>query len=241
VGRRHPEVWSPLPEFARPLPSPHRRRFLFVLGFLIYFGALWYAWESVLVYPLKVFVVFLHEVSHGIAAVFTGGSIQQITLSPRLGGSCYCPGGNAFVTLSAGYLGSLGWGAAILEAIKLSGSKVAWVVRLLGAGVVLSTLLFGRGAFGFAFGILFGIGLILAARHLSTTVNRIILTALGLTSCLYAVLDIKSDVLDRPELQSDARMLAELTGVPTLAWGILWITVAASVSAVLLLRAYRSA
>jgi hypothetical protein len=64
---------------------------------------------------------------------------------------------------------------------------------------------------------------------------------LGLTSCLYAVLDIKSDVLDRPELASDARMLAELTGIPTTAWGVLWVAVALMVSATLLLRAYRSA
>jgi len=223
------------------LSSLRRRRLLFVLGFLIYFGALWYLWESVLVYPLKVFVVFLHEISHGIAAVSTGGSIRRITLSPRLGGSCFCPGGNAFVTLSAGYLGSLGWGAAILEAVKLSGSRVERVVRVLGAGVVLLTLLFVRGAFGFVFGVLFGLGLILSARHLSTTVNRVALTTLGLTSCLYAVLDIKSDVLDRPELASDARMLAELTGVPTLAWGVLWIGAALVVSTLLLLRAYRSA
>ena len=40
------------------------------------------------------------------------------------------------------------------------------------------------------------------------------------------MLDIKSDILDRPELRSDARMLAELTGVPTLVWGGLWIAIA---------------
>jgi hypothetical protein len=47
-----------------------------------------------------------------------------------------------------------------------------------------------------------------------------------MTSCLYAVLDIKSDVLDRPHLPSDAAMLAEATGIPTVFWGILWIGVA---------------
>jgi simple sugar transport system permease protein len=78
-----------------------RRRLLFLGGFSLYFVALWLLWETPVVYPLKVFVVFLHEISHGIAAVATGGSIQRITLSPRLGGACYCPGGNAFLTLSA--------------------------------------------------------------------------------------------------------------------------------------------
>ena len=48
---------------------------------------------------------------------------------------------------------------------------------------------------------------------------------IGLTSCLYAILDIKSDILDRAHLRSDAYMLAELTHIPTVAWGALWIVI----------------
>ena len=218
-----------------------RRRLVFLGGFSLYFGVLWLLWETPFVYPLKVFVVFLHEISHGLAAVATGGSIQQITLSPRLGGACYCPGGNAFLTLSAGYLGSLMWGGVILEAGQRAGRKCHRVVRILGVCVVLLTFLFVRGIFGFSFGVLFGLGLVFLAQQLSAKANRTLLTVLGLTSCLYAVLDIKGDILDRPHLPSDAFMLAELTGVPTLAWGVLWITVAIGVSAWLFLRAYRTA
>jgi len=218
-----------------------RRRLAFLGGFSVYFVVLWFFWETPFVYPMKVFVVFLHEISHGMAAVATGGSIQRITLSPYLGGACYCPGGNAFITLSAGYLGSLAWGAAILEGGRRAGRHAGRVVAGLGAGTFVLTLLFVRGAFGVGFGLLFGAGLLLAARHLAPEPNRILLTVLGLTSCLYAILDIKSDVLDRPHLPSDAYMLAELTGVPTVAWGVVWISVAVLVSAWLFLRAFRSA
>lgn len=218
-----------------------RRRLVFLGGFTLYFALLWLFWESPFVYPLKVFVVFLHEISHGMAAVATGGSIQQITLSPWLGGACYCPGGNAFITLSAGYLGSLAWGGVILEAGRRVGRHADRLVEVMGAGMILLTLLFVRGAFGFAFGLLFGTGLLLVARRLSADRNRLLLTVLGLTSCLYAILDIKSDVLDRPHLPSDAHMLAELTGVPTVAWGVLWIAAALAVSAWLFLRAFRAA
>jgi hypothetical protein len=55
------------------------------------------------------------------------------------------------------------------------------------------------------------------------------------------VLDIKSDVLERPELRSDAFMLAELTGIPTVVWGFLWISAALAVSGTLWLRAFRAA
>jgi len=221
--------------------SRSRRRARFLLGFGVYFGVLWFFWDSALVYPLKIFVVFLHEISHGIAAIATGGSIQRITLSPRLGGACYCPGGNAFLTLSAGYLGSLLWGAAILEAGERWRRHAGRIVQGLGVGVLVLTLLFVRGAFGIVFGLLFGGALVLAAGRLPTEWNRTLLTVLGLTSALYAILDIKSDVLDRPHLPSDAYMLAQLTGIPTVAWGVLWIGIAVGVSTLLFLRAYRQA
>ncbi len=218
-----------------------RRRLVFLLGFAAYFITLWFLWHTPVVYPLKVFVVFLHEISHGIAAVATGGSIQAITLSPRLGGACYCPGGNAFITLSAGYLGSLMWGGLILEGARKAGRKADRITSGIGIGTMILTLLFVRGGFGIVFGVAFGAVLVLAGRRLSAAKNQVLLTVLGLTSCLYAILDIKGDILDRPHLRSDAFMLAEITGIPTLAWGVLWISVALVVSSLLFMRAYRNA
>ena len=218
-----------------------RRRLVFSVGFGLYFGLLWLFWWSPVIYPLKVFVIFLHEISHGIASIATGGSIQRITLDPRLGGVCVCPGGNAFLTLSAGYLGSLAWGGVILEVGRRVPKRPDWVVQILGMLVAILTVLYVRGGFGIAFGLLFGIALIYVALRLSAQVNRTLITVLGLTSCLYAVLDIKGDILDRPDLPSDAYMLAELTGVPTVAWGIVWIGAALSVSGWLFMRAYRAA
>jgi hypothetical protein len=65
---------------------------------------------------------------------------------------------------------------------------------------------------------------------------------LGLTSALYAILDIKSDVLDRPELPSDAHMLAEVTGIGTTTmWGVLWISIAIAFATWLMMKAYDDA
>lgn len=218
-----------------------RRRLVFLAGFTLYFTVLWLLWYTPVIYPLQIFVVLLHEVSHGLAAVATGGSIQQIVLDARQGGACYCPGGSAFLTLSAGYLGSLGWGALILAIAGRAGTWTRTATAWIGIFVVALTLLYVRGAFGLVFGVVFGGGLLLAARWLSVGANRVLLTALGLTSCLYAILDIKSDVLDRPHLPSDANMLAQLTGIPTVIWGIFWITIALLASAWLFARAYRAA
>ncbi|MSR21685.1 MAG: M50 family peptidase [Gemmatimonadetes bacterium] len=213
----------------------------FVAGFTLFFAALWFLWETPVVYPLKIFVVLLHEVSHAMVAVATGGSIDRITLDPRQGGACHCPGGNAFLTLSAGYLGSLVWGGLMLSAARSSRIKAEWVNGLIGALVIGLTLLFVRNGFGFVFGVIFGLAMIAVSQKLGDAVNRPLLLTLGLTSALYAILDIKSDILDRPEVRSDAYMLAEVTGVPTVAWGFLWIGAGLGFSFWLLRRAYRDA
>lgn len=216
-----------------------KNRLKFVAGFAVYFGMLWLLWDTPFVYPLKVFVVLLHEISHGLVAVATGGSIQRIVIEANQGGVCQCPGGNAFLTLSAGYLGSMAWGALILAGARAPGSWPRWAAGAIGVAVVVVTLLYVRNLFGFLFGFLFGGILSAASRYLPTEGTRGLLTALGLTSCLYAILDIKSDIIDRPGALSDARMLAQLTGVPTFVWGIVWITIALVAGVWLFMRAYR--
>lgn len=218
-----------------------KRKVRFLIGFAAYFSAIWYLWDTPAVYPLKVFVVLLHEISHAMVAVATGGTIDRIVLDPNQGGACYCPGGNPFLTLSAGYLGSLAWGALLISAGQMKRLNSRWVTGAVGLLVVGLTLAYVRSTFGFWFGLAFGSVLFLGALRLSAAVNQGILLTLGLTSCLYAILDIKSDVLDRPELQSDAAMLGELTGISTVVWGGLWITIAVLASAWLFQWSYRRA
>ena len=98
--------------------SSSRAKIEFLLGYSLFFVALWLLWDTPLVYPLKIFVVLLHETSHAAVAVATGGTIQRIELNPMQGGSCYCPGGNAFLTLSAGYLGSFACGGLMFTAAR---------------------------------------------------------------------------------------------------------------------------
>lgn len=216
------------------------RPWMLLAGFAAYFVALWWFWDASVVYPVKIFVVFLHEVSHGIAAVLTGGYIDRITLEAAQGGACYCPGGNAFLTLTAGYLGSLLWGCLlVIGALKL-GKWSRSLAAIIGVATALLTVFYVRGSFGLVFGLLFALFMLTSARFLPGAVNRVIIVMLGLTSCMYALLDIKSDVIDRPELRSDARMLAELTGVPTMAWGVIWIAVGLLMSFLLLRRAVRN-
>ncbi len=182
-------------------------------------------WNTPVVTPLKIFVVLLHEISHGIAAVLTGGEIVRIEINADQGGVCYTRGGSRFVTLSAGYLGSMLWGGIIT--VLASRWKLDRGLSIaIGIGVGLVTALYVRSWFGFGFAMFFAIGMIAAGWKLSHDANDWILKTIGITSILYAPLDIISDVIARPGLRSDAVMLAELTHVPSLVWGCIWIVLA---------------
>ena len=192
----------------------------------IIIGALWnIPIVSHAIYPLKIFVVFMHELSHGLMAIATGGQIKEIVVVSQQGGHTITIGGSEFWTLMAGYLGSLAWGGLILVlAARTHLDKL--LSTLIGIGMVLVSIRYVRNPFGLMFGIAFGGLLVIVGLLLSEAVNDLILRVIGLTSCLYAILDIKSDVLDRSHLRSDARMLSELTSISTLTWGILWILIA---------------
>jgi hypothetical protein len=179
-------------------------------------------WDTVVAYPFRVFVVFLHEISHGLAAVLTGGRIVSIGLSVYEGGVCVTQGGWRFVVLSAGYLGSLLWGALFL---LLGGRRrrAPGVIALIGLFTLIVTLVYVRTWFGFLYGLLAAGAFMLVATKLKPAASEILLAAIGVMSVLYAVWDISSDVLLRSIPCSDAAALATLTRIPGFVWGVLWV------------------
>jgi hypothetical protein len=201
----------------KKLKAPPRRLWLPVLLGL---GAL-LLWDTFVVYPFRVFVVFLHEISHGVAAVLTGGRIVSIDLTFNEGGVCVTQGGSRFLTLSAGYLGSLLWGALFLL-LGARRRRAPGVVALIGLFTFVVTLLFVRSGFGIVYGLVTGAVLMLLASRLRPEASEILLAAIGVMSCLYSVWDIASDLLLRHVPHSDAAALAALTGIPAVIWGLLW-------------------
>jgi hypothetical protein len=198
-----------------------------LLGFLgLMLTLLFIFWHTSFVYPVKLFVVLLHEISHGIAAFLTGGSIVRIEISADQGGLCVTRGGWRFLVLTAGYLGSMFWGGLILLAAGRSKMDRS-ITTLIGVVILGVTLLYIRNSFGFIYGIGFGIALLLIGWLLPNIVNDFLLKLIGLTSVLYAIFDIKDDLLTASiGGMSDATMLSrEFFGTVTF-WGFLWMAIA---------------
>ena len=133
-------------------------------------------------------------------------------------------GGWPIVIISAGYLGSLLWGALILVLAARSGAD-HWIMAMLGIAMLLLTALYVRNWYGFGFGLFGGLSALAIAKFLSTWVNDLTLKLIGVVTMLYVPMDIFSDTLARSELRSDARILAEYLGGTTMFWGGLWLVI----------------
>ncbi len=179
-------------------------------------------WHTPAALPLRILIVFLHELAHAATAILTGGSVLGLTVDPMEGGSVLSRGGNRFLTLSAGYFGSLLIGAMLFFfAVRSRWDRV--VLGLLGIVMLAVTVLYVRDWFAVGFGVATGTVLIAVARFLAAQFSDLILRVIGLASMIYVPLDLYGDTIARAHLRSDARMLAEEYGGHTLIWGGVWL------------------
>lgn len=197
------------------------RRLGYLLALLILVFALW---PTPFLAPFKTLVVFFHEASHALTAVATGGVVIEMEIDQNQGGHVRSMGDIRLLTLSAGYLGSLLWGALIfLVTVYTDKDRVA--SALLGVLILVIAAWFMRNLYGLGFTMATGAALIALSRWGSAAINDFVLRIIGLTSMSYAPLDIWSDTIDRSHLRSDARMLAEEFGGATVMWGGIWIAI----------------
>src|SRR5881628_763086 len=77
--------------------------------------ALWFIpFAEILSYPFRIFVTFIHEGGHAIAALLTGNSVESLSIATNASGETYTSQGGTFSQMfvaSAGYLGAMAYGA----------------------------------------------------------------------------------------------------------------------------------
>jgi hypothetical protein len=103
----------------------------------------------------KLQVTFLHEASHGLAALLTGGKVLSFTLAPDTSGLCTSAGGFRPLISMAGYMGSCLFGGAMLVAARKRG-WARWVVLGLGAFMLGFTVLYGGNVMAWLVGLGWG-------------------------------------------------------------------------------------
>lgn len=206
--------------------------------------ALWFIpYAEILSYPFRIFVTFIHEGGHAIAALLTGNSVQSLSVAMNASGETYTTQGGMISQIaisSAGYLGAMTYGALLLVLIRRS--VAARLVLVGSSAVVLAlTVIFGvvkpllAGTWGslaglpftLAAGVVLSAGLFAVARFASAKVATFLVSLLAVQCVLNALLDLKTVFfLSSPfatTVPTDALNMATATGIPAMLWAVLWI------------------
>jgi hypothetical protein len=200
---------------ARTAGQINVRRLCLFLGIAV---AAAFFWLTPALYPLKIFVVFIHETGHALATVLTGWRVVALVVTPWESGYVQSVGGNALLIASAGYVGSALFGGMLLW---LTG-RPSWA-PIICAGLALlfgiATLWWVRNVFGMVFGLgttaVFGV---LAWKAWPGT--QYIIDVLAVMSSLYALYDLTDFLL--LGARTDAVILAQITHMPAFVWAVLW-------------------
>src|SRR2546426_8365206 len=209
--------------------------------------ALWFVpFAEILSYPFRIFVTFIHEGGHAIAALITGNSVASLSVAMNASGETYTTSGGMWsqmLVASAGYLGAMTFGALLLVLIRRSvGARLV----LAGSSLLIFalTMIFGlvkpifSGSWstlsGLPFtlfaGIALSVGLFAIARFASLRVATFVVSLLAVQCVLNALLDLKTVFfLSSPfatRVPTDAVNMANATGIPAIIWAIIWIVIA---------------
>jgi Peptidase M50B-like len=206
---------------------------------------LWFIpFAEFLTYPFRIFVTFIHEGGHAIAALLTGNSVASLSVAMNASGETYTTQGGLISQIfisSAGYIGSMAFGALLLILIR---KTIAARIVLLSCAVLVFglTMIFGliKPVFsinawsGIPFTLLAGtvisVGLVLIAKFASARVATFFVSFLAVQCVLNALFDLKTVFFlsspFAPAVATDAVNMANATGIPAIFWTVMWIGLA---------------
>lgn len=189
-------------------------------------GVAMYFWRSPLLLPIKLLVVTMHESGHALAAMLVGGHVQRLVIAADESGACVSALPEGFfrevLVYSAGYLGSTLAGAGLLVLTfryrlkrVVLGAMAAWI------GAVALILAGNPFTFFFCAGTAAVLGL--CAWKLKDGIVEWLDLFLASFTGLYAIFDLRDDLwTGAVRAQSDAGLLANVTGIPALIWALVW-------------------
>lgn len=198
-----------------------------------------------LVYPLQLFATFIHEGSHVLATVLTGNSVQSLTVSPDTSGVVWSESSGWFSQLlisSAGYLGTTAFGTMLLVWMRYNFSSrnaLYFASGFVGVMTVVFGLLmpiwnvlslqvtFGSIAFTVVSGAILAAGLFAVARYAAPKWVNFSLAFLAvqcLLNALFSLVDLFF-ISATTDAHSDALNMAQATGIPAIAWVLIWMVI----------------
>jgi hypothetical protein len=207
--------------------------------------AIWFIpYAELLLYPFRLFVTFVHEAGHALAALGTFGSVRRISLDWNGNGLTETAGGARLLISSAGYLSTTVYGAALLLLLqRVRYARMAAGVTA--ALLLLITILFGGNLLAWLAGLAFAAGLIVMALKARPRVVHFFMSFLAVQSILNAFFDLRTLMylsMFQPGVMTDAQNMAAATGgfIPGVVWAVGWSMLSVGILGTTLYFYYRS-
>jgi hypothetical protein len=170
--------------------------------------------------PFKWLESYFHEISHGLTALLTGGSIVQIQLFPNGAGLCTTRGGSAFFISLMGYGGAILWGSLIFY-LASSHRKTAQIFSILLIGLLASSILLWVRDLLTLFIVVVLLMLVIAQLKYSS--QKYLQMLLQLTGLLVLINSLMSPLyLLDGQAKGDGAALANMTFIPEIIWVVIW-------------------
>ena len=178
---------------------------------------------SLALYPFSLFVTLVHESSHALAGVISGGTVQRLTLNSDLSGTTLIRGGAMALIAPAGYLGATLAGVALL----LTPLRYARRALAVLAAVPLAALVFFQPAslFTAVWCAIFAAALGVAAWKLRPRMAAFLQIFLGVAAGLNAFRDLINLIFisgSSSHIHTDADNMSRALFLPPLFWAFLW-------------------
>lgn len=174
--------------------------------------------------PVMYLNTHLHELSHALMTKLTGGEVTKIIVNADGSGETPVLGGQIFLIASAGYVGSSIFGAVMIALGNLEKSA-KHALSALAILLALSMVVWVRGD---STGIIAGLAwIVILAGIVSFVKGRPLMFVcqfLGLQMCLNSLMSVFAlvQLTVATEVHSDASILENLTGIPSIFWALIW-------------------
>ncbi len=194
---------------------------LFIFSSLaVYIGLSYFGGEvgRKIMYPLKLFVTFLHEFGHAFGALITGGEVVGFVVNEDGSGVTTTRGGNRAIIIMGGYIGSAIFGNLLFYIGARREKFTQATLYIVGVLMLVISFVWFSSWFTTGFLIVFSLALFILARL--TNLDQIITMFLGLASILYIIQDFNVGP------SSDLAAYADLfVFIPSSVWMYVWLII----------------
>lgn len=197
-------------------------------------------WNTMIIKPIKLFTVFLHELGHAFMALVTGSNITELKIYFNESGhvaSLPRDWFSAFFIANGGYLGSVLFAICILLLKNTRFKKyIIGVIAIIFLAVTFKYA--GIISFTMLYSVIFAIFALIIYMIQNEKLNDWVIEIIGIGSVTYAIYDTFVDTIllqvnqqfgifnwGKTTVLTDAVQLAKLTHIPAIVWGVIWLAI----------------